>query len=98
MEEKCDKCRFGSGVAAHKCGFLDKVGHTKLHVYREEIGGDLRKAYGPDCVAYQPKSATTKKKKPSATMVVRKEKNRHPHGRPLWRRGMIRCERCMPRA
>lgn len=80
MEDKCSKCRFGSGITAHKCGFVDKVGHTKLHVYHMEIGGDLRKAYGPDCVAYQPKSEPTKKKKPSATMVV-KERKKSPSTR-----------------
>lgn len=72
MEEKCDKCRFGSGITAHKCGFLDKVGHTKLHVYREEIGGDLRKAYGPGCVAYEPKTAAIKKKPSRAAIGAKK--------------------------
>ena len=99
MEDKCDKCRFGSGIASHRCGFLDKVGHSKLHVYRAEIGGDMRRAYGPECVAYQPKSEPTKKKKLSATMVVRERKKspstrqaavaaRHDQMRAMYAEGM----------
>ena len=99
MGVKCDKCRYGTGNRESRCCFADKTGHCKLYIYRHEIGGDLRKAYGPGCVAYQPKSAPTKKKKPSATMVVRERKKspstrqaavaaRHDQMREMYNEGM----------
>lgn len=98
MEDKCDKCRFGSGIASHRCGFLDKVGHSKLHVYRAEIGGDLRRAYGPGCVAYQPSAGSgSAKKKPSKAMVGGKKSvstsmaavaARHAQMRVMYNEGM----------
>lgn len=69
---KCDKCRYGTGNRESRCCFADKTGHCKLYIYRHEIGGDLRKAYGPGCVAYEPKTAAVKKKPSRAAIGAKK--------------------------